>query len=149
MKTKSENRAEKQCETVSAELGKDGIKAGNGTIAMSFHDRGDTSRGYQLEKVYRPGAEAIKKPVTSALNWLLTLRGFKVAWALLKRAEAGEVAAIRELLDRTEGKVAEQVSAKVDVNIAVRLAAARKRVGLPPIPIRAEIVKPESGPLKE
>jgi len=127
MKSKVQNRAEKQIEAISAELEKDGLKVGGGTIGMSFHDQGQAQRGYQLEKRYQPSPEAKKKPVTDALTWLLRLRGFKVAWALLKRAESGNVDAIRELCDRVEGKVAQQMELSGTVNIAALVCEARAR----------------------
>ena len=65
------------------------------------------------------------KPARDALNRIITqsdgkeLR--KVAEAIFAKAQEGDVPAAREIFDRTDGKVVQEVAADVDMNLTVEI----------------------------
>ena len=61
-----------------------------------------------------------KRMITSTLKRVLTqdegIRARKIVEALITKAENGDIAAIREILDRTEGKILAQNHVTADIN---------------------------------
>ena len=61
-----------------------------------------------------------KRMITSTLKRVLTqdegIRARKIVEALITKAENGDIAAIREILDRTEGKILAQNHVTTDIN---------------------------------
>jgi hypothetical protein len=69
-----------------------------------------------------------KKPLSDALlAKLVRKKALAVAQALISKAEEGDVFAFRELADRTEGKVADRIEVSGNVDLGLRIAAARER----------------------
>jgi hypothetical protein len=101
------------------------LKGGDDVI--SLHEKGAAYKRYQFEKAYTPGPSAAKKPLTDPLTELVRMRGFKMAWALVKSAEKGNVNAWREIADRVEGKVAETVDVTHTVQLSIAIQEARAR----------------------
>ena len=75
-----------------------------------------------------PGAGKPKKTLTEALiKRLGKKRAIEVATALIDEAAAGNVPAFNALADRIEGKVAEKIEVSGNVDLGLRIAAARER----------------------
>jgi hypothetical protein len=69
-----------------------------------------------------------KKTLTEALIAKLgRKRAFEVATALIDTAAKGDVSAFKELADRLEGKVPQQIEVSGNVDLGVRIASARDR----------------------
>jgi hypothetical protein len=58
---------------------------------------------------------------------LVLKRANALAEALIREAESGNVLAWKEAADRTEGRVAEKIEVSGNVDLGVRIAAARER----------------------
>ena len=120
------------------------------TPAKTSQQKARENRIFEIEKSYRPGPLADKKPVTDALRFLVTKKdALRIAHGLVQKAKAGSVEAFREITDRLEGKVQQTVEVSGQINLGVLLNKARARVGKPPLSlpdgttVDAEIVKPE------
>jgi hypothetical protein len=75
-----------------------------------------------------PRAGRPKKPLSDALlAKLVRKKALAVAKALISKAEDGDVFAFKELADRTEGKVVQQIEVSGNVDLGLRIAAARQR----------------------
>lgn len=65
------------------------------------------------------------RPARDALHRVLTQENGKrlraVAEALVREGESGNVAAIKEIYERTDGKVKQEVDAVVDQNVVIEL----------------------------
>jgi hypothetical protein len=72
--------------------------------------------------------KAKSRVITAALvAKMVRKRAASIAEALIKEAERGNVFAFNSLADRVEGKVVQQIEVSGNVDLGVRIAAARER----------------------
>ena len=74
-----------------------------------------------------PNGKPKKRMTEALLKKLVLKRANDLAEALLREAQAGNVAAWKEAADRTEGRVAEKIEISGNVDLGLRIAAARER----------------------
>lgn len=76
-----------------------------------------SKNGISNSEKNRPGRDALNRLIKQSNGAELR----RIAQALLDKAAEGDVPAIREVLDRTDGKVVQGVDANVDTNLVVEI----------------------------
>ena len=87
------------------------------------------------ERINRTGENRGSKWLKTRLKELLESdgRGDKILLALIKKAEAEDVQAIREILDRIDGKVSQEVEQKTEHSGGLTIEIIKKDSGGPAV----------------
>jgi Family of unknown function (DUF5681) len=117
-------------------------KSGRPITQKQRNGRGSNSRSLQNLKPFRPGQsghpgglpEGVPKVSVALMNLLREdarsnyqpkTRAEQLAWAIYQKAIKGDVPALREILDRCEGRTAQKLSIDQDINARERARQVR------------------------
>ena len=110
------------------------MDAGNNAEATEKLPGGITGKGFVPGQSGNPSGRPKKKPITEMYERILNdpdniAAIEKATVSALRKGNMAMVLQLREMADRTEGKVTQPIEADVTVNLADAIAEARKRAG--------------------